>query len=50
MLSLVTFLFISNQDKMEDEEKPKFQGPVPVGYDEEHFRETGILKEENSQE
>jgi uncharacterized protein YxeA len=24
--------------------KPKFQGPVPEGYDEEHFRKTGITK------
>jgi len=24
--------------------KPSFQGPVPEGYDEQHFRETGITK------
>lgn len=24
--------------------KPQYQGPVPEGYDEEHFRETGITK------
>ena len=25
-------------------EEPKYQGPVPQGYDEQHFRETGETK------
>lgn len=29
-----------------DEEKKDFQGPVPLGYDLDHFRETGETKKE----
>lgn len=29
---------------MEKKDDIKFQGPVPEGFDEQHFRETGITK------
>lgn len=32
------------EKKLEEENKSKYQGPVPEGYDEEYFRETGITK------
>ena len=34
---------LNQEDKME-EKKAVYQGPVPEGYDEQHFRETGITK------
>jgi len=32
------------EQNLEFEEGVVFQGPVPEGYDEEHFRQTGITK------
>jgi len=31
-------------DMETEKEKPLYQGPVPEGYDEQYFRETGITK------
>ena len=36
--------------KIMEENKPKYQGPVPEGYDEDHFRETGITKPKKTDE
>ena len=40
IFGVCVFLYnkIDKEDKMEEQ---KYQGPVPEGYDEQHFRETG---------
>ena len=43
----IWFNFYSNEPKISSENKPDiklYQGPVPQGYDEKYFRETGITK------
>lgn len=48
ILSLIVEGFFLNnhkEAKMENQEDSKlYQGPVPEGYDEQYFRETGITK------
>ena len=45
LISLGIFLVdFGGIDNQMEEKKPQFQGPVPEGYDEEYFRETGITK------
>ncbi len=47
-LVMAVTLFISYNSVNEDqggnnlEEKKQYQGPVPEGYDEDYFRETGL--------
>lgn len=36
--------FESEDNKIMDENKKVYQGPVPEGFDEEHFRKTGETK------
>ena len=44
VLGLVLYFHYKEDNKMEE---PKYQGPVPEGYDEEHFRKTGETKKLN---
>ena len=44
LLVLSIGIAIYDKDKEVEMEEPKYQGPVPEGYDEEHFRETGETK------
>ena len=37
-------IYFYSQDNIMEENKQKFQGPIPEGYDEEYFRETGITR------
>ena len=40
----ITFNVIKNKS-VSIQEKKLYQGPVPEGYDEQYFRETGITRE-----
>lgn len=40
----VYFVFLNETPKEEFQEGVTYQGPVPEGYDEEHFRLTGETK------
>ena len=50
LLSISSILIFNNNSNWEAEEmeEQEYHGPVPEGYDEEHFRKTGetILKED----
>ena len=37
-------IYYQIQDSIMEENKQRYQGPVPEGCDEEYFRETGITK------
>ncbi len=37
-------IYIQDNFIMDEENTLKYQGPIPQGYDEEHFRQTGITK------
>jgi len=43
VLGLILYFDYKEENKMEEEPR-LFQGPVPEGYDEEHFRKTGETK------
>lgn len=38
------FLFVYSHSQDKPQDKPLYQGPVPQGYDEQYFRQTGITK------
>ena len=40
---ILGYVLINNLHQ-EQPQKPQYQGPVPLGYDEQYFRETGITK------
>lgn len=42
--SFVIILNLNKEQSMDNLERPLYQGPVPVGYDEDYFRQTGITK------
>ncbi len=46
IVSLITIINISvtEEEPTESNLEPKYQGPVPQGYDLQYFRETGITR------
>ena len=42
--SFILFNTMENNEIKEGESEGVYQGPVPEGYDEDHFRKTGITK------
>ena len=41
LVSIIGIKFYINKNQGVKMEEQKYQGPVPEGYDEEHFRKTG---------
>lgn len=49
LLAAISFIFlwqsqVNTPEQISQPEHRYYQGPVPEGYDEQHFRETGITK------
>ncbi len=41
VIGLSIYGFVSFQEDLENDEVKKYEGPVPEGFDVEHFRKTG---------
>jgi len=44
ILGIFTMVLMGNKNKLIEEGKKLYQGPVPKDYDEKYFRDTGITR------